>query len=124
MKKVFVFAALVAGLRTAALAGTEPDIQHPVSIQQRAVALTRAMAEKMLLDEGQYLKLKQINIRMLTEMDDLRTRLTATPAALDEQLAAVQAQYQEETAGLLRPAQLLAFRQLQNSRTALSSPNK
>ena len=124
MKKVCILAVLALSLRLAASAGTDLRIENPVSIQARAVSLTRAVAGRVSLDAKQYRKLKQLNIRMLTATDDARTRFAAAPDMRDEHLAAIQAEYQHELLELLRPAQRVAYQQIQSRRTALSKQSQ
>ena len=120
MKKVCLLVALALSLHTAAVAGAEREIENPVSIQARAAALTRTVAEQVSLDAGQCRKLRQINIRLLTATDDARARFAAEPEMRDEHLAAIQAEYQHELLELLRPAQRVAYQQRQSRRTALN----
>ncbi|QDA62086.1 hypothetical protein [Hymenobacter jejuensis] len=124
MKKIYILASLFLSLQATVVAHAETEPEVPTTIQARAVTLTRAMADKMHLDEGQYVKLKQVNMRMLMEMDELKSRYAADPAVLDQQLATAQGRYQQETTVLLRPTQLMAYQQLRNSQMALSSAIK
>ncbi|TGE14415.1 hypothetical protein [Hymenobacter elongatus] len=117
MKKVYFLALLALSAQSVALAANDTD--GPSAIQARATTLTRTMAGKAHLDEGQYLKVKQLNLRMLTELDDLKTRFAADPAVLDQQLATAQTRYEMELASLLRPAQFAVYQQSRTSMTAL-----
>jgi hypothetical protein len=117
MKKVYLLALLALSASTVVLASN--DSEGPSGIQSRATALTRTMAEKAKLDEGQYLKVKQLNLRMLTEADDLKTRFAADPAIMDQQLASAQARYETELASLLRPTQYAVYQQSRSGMTAL-----
>ncbi|MBO3269603.1 hypothetical protein [Hymenobacter defluvii] len=119
MKKAYLTAALLLGLYSSSLAkGSHQEPDEKATIQQRAVVLTRAMATKMRLDEGQYLKLKQLNIRWLTEMEALKQDGSTTISALDENASAMQAQYESEMLALLYPAQQQIYRHLENTRMA------
>ncbi|TGE24491.1 hypothetical protein E5K00_04560 [Hymenobacter aquaticus] len=117
MKKIYLFALLALGVQSGAVASNDTD--GPAALQARATSLTRAMAEKARLDEGQYLKVKQLNLRMLTEVDDLKVRFAADPAILDQQLATAQSRYEAELASVLRPAQFAVYQQSRTSMTAL-----
>lgn len=122
MKKAYLFAAMILGLcanKPAQAAGNEPD--DAAAINRRAVVLTRAMATKMRLDEGQYVKLKQLNIRLLTELQARQQEGNTVVSALDEHGAAMQAQYEGEMLALLYPAQQQLYRQFENSRMALQA---
>ncbi|GAA3941858.1 hypothetical protein [Hymenobacter algoricola] len=116
MKKAYIFAFMLLGLRVAAMAADGGS-----AIQMRATAMTRSMAAKVQLDEGQYLKVKLLNVRMLTEADDLKTRFAADPSILDQHLAEAQMRYDMDLASLLRPKQVAMYHQAQTSMTALGS---
>ena len=121
MKKLLLLAGLAFGFLTAANAATDPEGDNPLN--HRATVLTRAMASKMQLDEGQYLKLKQLNLRMLSTMEDLKDRFAADPEIRDIRMAEAQTSYHMELALMLRPTQLTAYKQSQASMTALGLPS-
>ncbi|MGY2134811.1 hypothetical protein ACW9KT_21455 [Hymenobacter sp. HD11105] len=118
MKKVYLFVCLVLSLQGAALSVSAAD--EATGVQARATALTRAIANKARLDEGQYLKVKKLNIQMLTEADALKVRLAADPAALDQQMAVVLANYEAALGQVMRSNQLAMYQQSRTSMTALS----
>ncbi|SHK45660.1 hypothetical protein [Hymenobacter psychrotolerans] len=118
MKKVL----LLAGLALAVVSAAHAKSGGAGTAQARATALTRIQATKARLDEGQYLKVKQLNIRMFSEMEDLKVRFAADPAILDERLAVAQVRYEIELTAIMRPAQLAMFQESRNSMTALSAP--
>lgn len=122
MKKVTLLAGLLLSFFSAVATGTEPD--GPTTIQARAMALTRAISDKARLDEGQYLQVKRLNLQMLLEQDDLKTRFSADQALLDQRLADAQARYENDLMALLRPAQLALFQQSRTSMTALGATPK
>ncbi|GAA4386773.1 hypothetical protein [Hymenobacter koreensis] len=122
MKKLLLVAGLAAGLQGASAASSEPD--ETGALNSRATALTRTMAEKALLDEGQYLKLKQLNLRMLTDLEDIKERFAADPDIRDIRMADAQLSYYRQLATLLRPNQLVAFTKNQSSMTALGQPSR
>ncbi|RSK45257.1 hypothetical protein [Hymenobacter rigui] len=117
MKKTTLFACLLLGVQSVVLAGTTSD--GATSIQARATALTRSISEKVRLDEGQYLRVKQLNMRMLLEMEDLKIRFAADPSILDQRLADAQIRYENDLTSLLRPAQLALFQESRANMTAL-----
>ncbi|SNC63575.1 hypothetical protein SAMN06265337_0904 [Hymenobacter gelipurpurascens] len=121
MKKAYFFACLLVGLQSVAMASSVSESEGPSAVQARATALTRTIAEKARLDEGQYLRVKQLNVRMLTEIDELKSLLGADSAALDQRLADAQARYESDLMSLLRPAQLAMYEQARTSMTALGS---
>ncbi|MCA8830103.1 hypothetical protein [Hymenobacter pini] len=116
MKKITLFIALLLGLQGVSLANTRGE---GTGLQARATALTRSIAEKARLDEGQIVRVKQLNIQMLTEMEDIQSRFAADPAMLDQKLAEAQLRYENTLTALLRPAQLALFQQNRANMTAL-----
>ena len=118
MKKAFTFACMLLGMQGAALAA---DSDGGSVIQARATNMTRSMSSKVQLDEGQYLKVKLLNIRMLTEVDDLKVRFAADPSILDQHLADTQMRYEMDLASLLRPKQVAMYHQSLETMTALGS---
>jgi hypothetical protein len=121
MKKAYFFACLLVGLQCAAMASPMSEADGTTGVNARATALTRTIAEKARLDEGQYLRLKQLNLQMLTEMDELKTTLAADQAALDQRMADAQARYETELMALLRPHQVALYQQARTSMTALGA---
>ncbi|GAB2942257.1 hypothetical protein GCM10027048_03510 [Hymenobacter coalescens] len=119
---LLLLAGLAIGFHSVAHAATDPDSDSPAGLNNRATALTRAMTGKMQLDEGQYLRLKQLNLRMLSTMEDLKVRFAADPEIRDIRMAEAQVSYHTELAMMLRPTQLLAYKQSQASMTALGLP--
>ncbi|MBC6698787.1 hypothetical protein [Hymenobacter sp. BT190] len=116
MKRVFL-----TGLAVALFFVAQAKSNGEATLVARATALTRIQAEKAHLDEGQYLRVKQLNIRMFSEMEDLKTRFAADPAIMDERLAVAQAHYEMALTAIMRPAQLAVFQQSRTSMTALST---
>lgn len=80
-------------------------------LSSKATALTQQMAHKIPLNEGQYVKLRQLNIRMLAEVQALHASLSNDPAALQEQLIEAQARYEWDLATMLWPRQMVAYDQ-------------
>ena len=70
------------------------------------------------MSEGQYVKVKQLNIRLLTEMASLRKQLATDGAALDKALADVQMRYEWDLASILWPKQLAAYEDVKMNFTA------
>jgi hypothetical protein len=117
MKKVYFFACLILCLQGSSSSVTAAD--ESTAIQARATALTRAIANKARLDEGQYLKVKQINVKMLTDMDALKARYTADPMSLDQKMAEVQIDYDVALARIMRSNQFAMYQESRSSMTAL-----
>lgn len=119
MKKAYIFAFMLVCVGGVALAADSDGGNSP--IQVRATSMTRAMSSKVQLDEGQYLKVKLLNVRMLTEVDDLKIRFAADPSILDQHLAEAQMRYEMDLASLLRPKQVAMYQQSRTNMTALGS---
>ncbi len=119
MKKVYCLVCLVLSLQGAALSVSAAD--EATGVQARATTLTRAMANKAHLDEGQYLKVKKLNVQILTETDELKVRLASDPAALDQQMAVVLTNYETALSQVMRSNQLAVYQQARTNMTALSS---
>ena len=113
---------LLTCLAAALLLVAQAKSNGEAALVARATALTRIQAEKARLDEGQYLKVKQLNIRMFSEMEDLKTRFAADLAILDERLAVAQVRYEMELVAIMRPNQLALLQQSRSGMTALSTP--
>jgi hypothetical protein len=98
-----------------AVAGQEP------TLQDRATTLTQQLAQKVPLTEAQYVKIRRLNLQLLTATQDLKTRLASDPAALDQQLAELQDHYDWDMAAVLWPRQLQAYRQTRSGMTAMDA---
>ncbi|GAB2464187.1 hypothetical protein GCM10011375_16310 [Hymenobacter qilianensis] len=117
MKKVYFFACLILCLQGASSNASAAD--ESTAIQARATTLTRAIANKARLDEGQYLKVKQLNVKMLSDMDALKVRYAADPLSLDQKMAEVQIEYDVALARVMRSNQFAMYQQSRSSMTAL-----
>jgi hypothetical protein len=110
MKKIYLTASLLLTLGVPlVVAQTSATISSEVALHERVTALSRRIAETANLNEGQYLKVKRLNLVMMTEMETIKARFAATPAKMDEQLAELQARYDWDLAALLQPRQLTAY---------------
>ena len=92
---------------------------NPPSVQARALRMAQALSAKVNLEEGQYVKVKQLNERMLAEVEAIEKDYAADQASLDRHLADAQARYEASLLDLLRPTQLGAYQQVRRSMTAL-----
>ncbi|TPG65851.1 hypothetical protein [Hymenobacter nivis] len=123
MYNFFATFCLVAGLGAqpvaAAPAGSDDPAAYSAATVARANGLTRALAGRVPLDEAQYIRIRALHLRMLAERQALTISLSgADPAARDQALAAAQQRYENALAGILRPAQALAYHNLRSSFTA------
>lgn len=90
-------------------------------LQVRASAMTRSLAEQVHLNEGQYVQVKALNLRLLQEMLSAKAVFVHDAELQNRAIADAQQQYEYELASLLQPAQLALYQQNRASRTALNA---
>lgn len=113
-----VFACLAFALLVSAGTTTQAAPGDGGKLTARASELTRRMAERTKLSEGQYVKVRQLNLRLLTETAELRKQFGTDPASLDKALADVQMRYEWDLASILWPKQLAAYDDMKQNFTA------
>lgn len=86
----------------------------------RASEMTRRMAERTRLSEGQYVKVRQLNLRLLTEMSEARKQFGSDVAGLDRAVADVQMRYEWDLASILWPKQMAAYDDMKQNFTAVN----
>ena len=123
MYNLLVAACLTASLAHAPVAkkpaAKKPADDYPKAIQVRATTLTQALAHRIHLNEGQYLRIKRLHLQYLSERRDLEMDLVGAPAAeRDTKLAAAQQHYEQTLNDLLYPDQRVAYQQLRANFTA------
>lgn len=123
MHNLLVAACLTASLAHAPIAkkptAKKPADDYPKAIQVRATTLTQALAHRIHLNEGQYLRIKRLHLQYLSERRDLEMDLVGAPAAeRDTRLAAAQQHYEQTLNDLLYPDQRVAYQQLRANFTA------
>ena len=120
MNNLLLAACLTASLATtSATTRKKPTEDYPKSIQVRATTLTQALAHRIHLNEGQYLRIKRLHLQYLSERRDLEMDLVGAPAAeRDTKLAAAQQHYEQTLNDLLYPDQRVAYQQLRANFTA------
>lgn len=117
MKKVFsVLACVVIVAVSQPLAAAPADGGNKVAT--RATEMTRRMAERTRLSEGQYVKVRMLNMRLLTEMADLRKQFAADVESMDKALADVQMRYEWDLAAILGPKKMVAYDEMKTNFTA------
>ena len=100
-------------------AAKKPADDYPKAIQVRATTLTQALAHRIHLNEGQYLRIKRLHLQYLSERRDMEMDLVGAPAAeRDTKLAAAQQHYEQTLNDLLYPDQRVAYQQLRANFTA------
>jgi len=82
--------------------------------------MTQQIAAKTHLNEGQYLKVKQLNLQMLTAVESLKKQRTLDPAVADQQLAEIQDHYEWDLSAILWPRQMVAYKEAKASMTAVN----
>ncbi|MDU0370195.1 hypothetical protein ACFPAF_07325 [Hymenobacter endophyticus] len=89
-------------------------------LQLRASAMTRSLAEQVHLNEGQYVQVKALNLRLLQEMLAAKAVFTHDADLQNRAIADAQQHYEYQLSSLLQPAQLALYQQNRASRTALN----
>ena len=121
MYNLLAAACLTASLASAPHAhkNKKPGEEYPKSIQVRATTLTQALAHRIHLNEGQYVRIKRLHLQYLNERRELELSLVGAPVAdRDAQLSAAQLSYEQALSDLLYPDQRLAYQQLRANFTA------
>lgn len=118
MKNLSAFLLLVL-LMTAGVSKAGPGDQQKLTT--RATMLTKQMARVTPLNEGQYVKVRQLNLRLLGEVQAIQTRFATDATALDQQMAEVQARYEWDLATILWPRQMVAYTQAKADLMAFGS---
>lgn len=78
--------------------------QQPFSIP--AAEMTRTMSTRLKLNEGQYVKLYQINKTRVNEVAQIERQYKDDPGARATKLSELEAQYEQECSRILTPTQL------------------
>ncbi|RSK41093.1 hypothetical protein [Hymenobacter perfusus] len=84
----------------------------------RATEMTRQMSERTRLSEGQYVKVRALNMRLLTETTELRRQFATDTEATDKALADVQMRYEWDLAAILGPKKMVAYEEMKTNFTA------
>jgi hypothetical protein len=119
MKNVFACLSLFLVLSTGQQATAGSGDQGKA--EARATQLTKQLAQKTQLSEGQYVRVRQLNLRMINEVQELQTRLASDPVALDKQLAELQSHYEWDLTAILGPRQMVAYTQSKANQMAFSN---
>ncbi|RSK25279.1 hypothetical protein [Hymenobacter metallilatus] len=89
-------------------------------LQARATAMTRSLSQQVHLNEGQYVQVKALNLRLLQEMLAARALFVHDADLHSRAVSDAQLQYEMELSSLLQPNQLALYQQNRASMTALS----
>ncbi|WP_345236300.1 hypothetical protein [Hymenobacter saemangeumensis] len=119
MKNLFLATCLAAGVSTMPVAASGPgDREYSPAIISRATTLTRALDRRIHFNEGQYIAVKQLHLRMLAERQELEIKYSGDEGERDYMLANAQERYENELNCLLNPRQVVAYHDLRNNFTA------
>ncbi|RSK45255.1 hypothetical protein [Hymenobacter rigui] len=118
MKKVFACLVFV----SMAIAGTSVQASpgDGSKVAARATDMTRRIAERTKLTEGQYVKVRALNVRLLTEMADLRKQFANDAVEMDKAMAEVQMRYEWDLAAVLGPKRMMAYEEMKTNFTAVN----
>ncbi|RSK45256.1 hypothetical protein [Hymenobacter rigui] len=89
-------------------------------LQARAVAMTRSLSQHIHLNEGQYVQVKALNLRLLQELLSARALFLHDAEMQNRAIVDAQQQYESDLASLLQPNQLALYQRNRASMTALS----
>ena len=120
MKKVFTFLFLLVMIGTSQLVEAGSGDQATPSIGARATQMARQLAKKIQLSEGQYVKVRQLNLRLLNDVQAVKTQSAGDVAAIDQQLAELQSHYEWDLTAILGPRQMVAYTQSKADLMAMS----
>lgn len=90
--------------RIAAVPGGQPQ---PVAT---ATELTRQMANRLQLNEAQYIRLRAVNQVKLARADEIQWQYQGDPAERQRRLQELEAQYEQECQRILTPSQISLLR--------------
>ncbi|WP_345049602.1 hypothetical protein [Hymenobacter glaciei] len=83
--------------------------EHPTpreASRQQAEALTREMANRLHLNEGQYLQLLPLNRTRLSALNSINREYRADAATRAAKQAELEAQFEQECSRIMSPSQL------------------
>jgi Spy/CpxP family protein refolding chaperone len=110
-----MFAKLLFGVSTALLLTASGFVQAAeLGTQPSAADQTRAMTNRLQLNEGQYIKIASINRIRVARQAEIERTTTHDPSARTAQLEELQMQFEQECARILTPSQLSLMQQDQN----------
>jgi hypothetical protein len=110
---------LVAGL----LAATAPSFAQTTPPAPNVAAQTREMAERLQLNEAQYIRLLRVNRTRLVRQQEIEVATKTNPASRSAQLAELQGQYEQECSRILSPTQLSQLQQDSSLPTGVANGN-
>ncbi|KAA9339786.1 hypothetical protein F0P96_03990 [Hymenobacter busanensis] len=126
--KAFLIAAFCCCLSIVANAqmrDRQPDMPNQSQTVQ-ADDLTRQMANRLHLNEAQYIKLRAANQIKLAKMDEIQWQFQQDPDTRNAKLIELEAQYEQECQRIFTPSQLSVWREETpaNDAPAATDPNQ
>ncbi|MCC2544934.1 hypothetical protein LJY25_00635 [Hymenobacter sp. BT175] len=109
---VFAFLAFLSG--SASAQQTERRVENPGQGEptiSRVDDVTRQMADKLHLNEAQYIRLRNINKIKLAQLDQIMWDYRDDNEARRSKLAELEMYYQQECSRVLSPSQLSMYRE-------------
>jgi hypothetical protein len=107
-----MFAKLLCGVSTALLLLASSFVQAgEIGTQPSVADQTRALSNRLHLNEGQYIKIASINRIRVARQAEIERATTQDPSARAAQLEELQMQFEQECARLLTPSQLSLMHQ-------------
>ncbi|GAB2942157.1 hypothetical protein GCM10027048_03320 [Hymenobacter coalescens] len=107
--KVLTLTLLLSGLAVAASAQMKDRVAAAPGGQPAvttAAELTRQMANRLQLNEAQYIRLRSVNQIKLARMDEIQWQYQQDPSARQAKMAELEAQYEQECRRILTPSQI------------------
>lgn len=120
MKKISTFLFLLVMIGTSQLVEAGSGDQASPSPSARATQMTRQLAKKIQLSEGQYVKVRQLNLRLLNDVQAVKAASAGDVTAMDRQLAELQSHYEWDLTAILGPRQMVAYNQSKADLMAMS----
>lgn len=90
-------------------------------LQARATAMARSLSQQVRLNEGQYVQVRALNLRLLQETLSAKALFVHDTELQTRAVADAQLQYEMDLSSLLQPNQLALYQQNRASMTALGA---
>jgi hypothetical protein len=114
-----MFAKFLFGVSTALLLAASGFAQAgEIGTQPSVADQTRALTNRLQLNEGQYIKISSINRIRIARQAEIERTTTQDPSARTAQLEELQMQFEQECARILSPSQLSLMQQDQSQAAA------
>jgi TolA-binding protein len=112
--KVLTLSLLLSGLASVASAQMKDRVAavpgNARGPEPTAAEITRQMANRLHLNEAQYIRLRSVNQLKLARMDEIQWQYQQDPALRQQKLQELDAQYEQECQRILTPSQISLMR--------------